>query len=160
MFSNKLLEPWGLTPPWHAGMGKPPGWSAQPARGMFGSLRLPIDQSLTKQLGERIQKITHQDRVKFLNYMFIYAPDFFKNELREKFSQDRPSFVERRLNGRPGPSWNWVIAPGRVFSTSEDFELFIDFMIKHGEDGLSKVPQRHFHKALLVVFFSLFVLPR
>jgi hypothetical protein len=150
---HKLLEPWGLKPPWPVGQGQPKGWAVQPARGMFGSLWIPIDTSLTERLGQRIQKIMHQDRVKFMNYMFVYAPETFKNELREKFDQDQPSFVERQLRGRPRPSWNWVIAPGRVFSTSDDFELFVDFMLKQGEDGYPKYPDDTFTRHYWWSFF-------
>jgi hypothetical protein len=150
---HKLLEPWGLSPPWHAGRGMPDGWSAEPARGMFGSLKLPIDNYMIDGLVERIQLVLHQDRVKFLNYMFIYAPEFFKQELRDKYSQDNPSFAERILRGSPRPSWNWVIAPGRVFSTADDFELFIDFMIKHGENDYPKYPDGTFTKHYWWSFF-------
>jgi len=146
---HKLLEPWGLSPPY----GDSDGWSAEPTRGMFGSLRVPLDKSLQEGLAQRIQLIMHQDRVKFLNYMFIYAPESFKQELRDKFSQDRPSFVERSLRGRPRPSWNWVIAPGRAFSTADDFELFIDFMIKHGENDYPKYPDGTFTKHYWWSFF-------
>ena len=141
---HSLLEPWGLSPPWHKGRGKPTGWITQPARGMFGSLALPVEPSLIDRLAKRIQKVMHQDRVKFYSYMFVYAPLSFREELREKFRQQHPSFNERVLGGRPRPSWNWVIAPGRVFSTAADFELFVDFMIRNGQDGYPKYPDESF----------------
>ena len=150
---HNLLEPWGFAPPWHDGRGAPVGWTSEPARGMFGSLKLPVDSDLIDQLVESIQRIMHQDRVKFLNYMFVYAPESFKQELRSKFSQDEPSFVERVLRGRPRPSWNWVIAPGRVFSTADDFELFVDFIIEKGKNGYPEYPDSTFTKHYWWSFF-------
>jgi hypothetical protein len=85
--------------------------------------------------------------------MSVYSPESFKNELREKFSQDRPSFVERPGRGTPRPSWNWVIAPGRVFSTGEDFEIFLDFMIRHGEDSYPTYPNDSFTRHYWWSFF-------
>ncbi len=58
--------------------------------------------------------------------MFVYSPDSHKEQLREKFSQKAPSFKERTGRGGRVPSWNWIIAPGRVFSSGDDFELFLD----------------------------------
>jgi hypothetical protein len=150
---HTLLEPWGFAPPWHTGRGLPDGWTSEPTRGMFGSLKLPVDSETVDQVAISIQGIMHQDRVKFLNYMFVYAPESFKQELRDKFSQDEPSFVERVLGGRPRPSWNWVIAPGRVFSTADDFELFVDFIIKHGKSGYPEYPDSKFTKHYWWSFF-------
>ena len=150
----KLLEPWGLRPPWHEGYGQPAGWTEQPTRGMFGSLRLPIDEKLTQKLGQRIiDKVRIQDRIKYLNYMFIYAPEFYKQELRDKFSQDTPSFDERTRYRTLRPSWNWVIGPGRVFSSKDDFELFIDFMISHADGGYPAYPDSSFTQHYWWSFF-------
>ena len=150
---HKLMEPWGFSPPWYNGRGVPDGWTFEPSRGMFGSLKLPVDSGLLDQLVESIQRIMHQDRIKFLNYMFIYAPESFKQELRDKFSEENPSFVERVLQGRPRPSWNWVIAPGRVFSSADDFELYVDFIIKHSQNGYPDYPDETFTKHYWWSFF-------
>jgi len=150
----KLMEPWGLKPPWHKGRGRPRDWTEQPTRGMFGSMRLPIEKKLIQRLGQRIiEKTWTQDRVKFLNYMFIYAPDSYKQDLRDKFTKDAPSFHEKTAYGRKRPSWNWVIAPGRVFSTRDDFELFIDFMLSHAEEGYPAYPDSSFTQHYWWSFF-------
>jgi len=150
----KLMEPWGYNPPWHKGRGHPANWSEQPTRGMFGSQRLPFDEELINKLGQRIIRIIRsQDRVKFLNFMFIYAPDSHKKELHDKFSQHAPSFDEDNGYGKIRPSWNWVIGPGRVFSTRNDFELFLDFMIVHSDDGYPAYPDPSFTQHYWWSFF-------
>ena len=150
----KLMEPWGLKPPWHKGRGRPSDWIEQPTIGMFGSMRLPINEKLIQRLGQRIiQKTWTQDRVKFLNYMFIYAPNSYKQELRDKLTQDKPSFNENTGYGRKRPSWNWIIGPGRVFSTRYDFELFIDFMIIHADGGYPAYPDSSFTQHYWWSFF-------
>jgi len=149
----ELMEPWGFNPPWHQGRGRPVDWTEQPTRGMFGSLRLPFDEDLIERLGQVINKVRIQDRVKFLNFMFIYAPDFFKQELQDKFSQHMPSFKERTRYGNRRPSWNWVIGPGRVFSTRNDFELFLDFMIAHSDAGYPAYPDPSFTQHYWWSFF-------
>lgn len=121
----KLMQPWGYSPPWHNAPGVPAGWESEPTRGMFGSEYQQCDALLLNRLAERIEATASPaDRVKYLNYMFLYVPESFKHELREKFSEEAPDFA----------SWNWVIAPGRVFSTRTDIELFIAFMMRvsHG----------------------------
>lgn len=150
----KLMEPWGLKPPWHFGHGLPKNWKEQPTRGMFGSLRLPFARDLMEKLSQRINdKVRTQDRVKFLNYMFIYAPDSYKQELHDKFTQHSPDFKEHTGYGKKRPSWNWVIAPGRVFSTRDDFELFLDFMIDHSDDGYPSYPDSSFTQHYWWSFF-------
>ena len=150
----KLMEPWGQRPPWPRNAGQAENWKKQPTRGMFGSLRLSVDENLTQSLSERINAtVSTQDRVKFLNYMFIYAPDSYKQELRNKFVQRSPSFEEPTGYGRRRPSFNWVIGPGRVFSTKEDFELFIDFIIKHSNDGYPAYPEPSFTQHYWWSFF-------
>ncbi|MFH0960501.1 MAG: hypothetical protein V1897_17575, partial [Pseudomonadota bacterium] len=150
----KLMEPWGLKPPWHQGRGRPMGWNDEPTRGMFGSLKLPIDENLTQSLSQLINDgVKTQDRVKFLNYMFIYAPDSYKKELRGKFAQDSPDFKEHTGYGKKRPSWNWVIGPGRVFSTRDDFELFLDFMIDHSDNGYPAYPDSSFTQHYWWSFF-------
>lgn len=150
----KLMEPWGLKPPWHQGRGRPMSWNEQPTRGMFGSLKLPIDENLTQSLSQRINdRVRTQDRVKFLNYMFIYAPESYKQELRGKFAQHSPAFEEHSGYGKTRPSWNWVIGPGRVFSTSNDFELFLDFIIEHSNDGYPAYPDPSFTQHYWWSFF-------
>lgn len=150
----KLMEPWGMKPPWHEGRGRPRDWTEQPTRGMFGSMKLPSDQNLIQRLGQRItEKTWTQDRVKFLNYMFIYAPNSYKQELRDKLKQNTPSFNENTGYGRKRPSWNWIIGPGRVFSTREDFELFLDFMISHADVGYPAYPDPSFTQHYWWSFF-------
>jgi len=149
----KLMQPWGLKPPWDQGRGRAMSWNEQPTRGMFGSLRLPFDENLTQSLGRRINEIRTQDRVKFLNYMFIYAPESYKQELRGKFAQRSPAFEEHTGSGKKRPSWNWIIGPGRVFSTSNDFELFLDFIIEHSKDGYPAYPEPSFTQHYWWSFF-------
>jgi hypothetical protein len=127
----KLMQPWGFSPPWHAAPGVPKGWKSEPTRGMFGSEYRECDNELLERLVKRIEKTASPgDRVKYLNYMFIYAPESFKQELRDKFSADAPTL----------DSWNWAIAPGRVFSTRADFSLFAEFMIRIAKWGILAFP--------------------
>ena len=150
----KLMEPWGQRPPWPQNGRQAPGWEKQPTRGMFGSLRLSIDGNLTQSLSERINAtVRTQDRVKFLNYMFIYAPRSHKQALRDKFAQDSPDFIEATGAGGRMPSFNWVIGPGRVFSTRDDFELFLDFIIAHSDGGYPAYPNPSFTQHYWWSFF-------
>lgn len=140
----KLMEPWGYSPPWYSGWGAPPGWSNEPTRGMFGSAYIEIERDLVDRLAQRINKVKTQDRVKFLNYMFIYAPESHKEEMRRKFSASNPSLNELNNGGALVPSFNWVIGPGRVFSTREDFIIFMDFMHRHASSGYPDYPNSSF----------------
>lgn len=150
----KLMEPWGLKPPWHRGRGRATNWKTEQTRGMFGSLKLPVDKELIQRLAQLINDTVWMgDKIKFLNYMFIYTSDNFKNQLRDKFVQIKPSFKERTEYGRKRPSWNWVIAPGRVFSTKDDFEIFLDFMISHASEGYPDYPDKTFTQHYWWSFF-------
>ncbi len=83
------------------------------------------------QLAERIANTAnHNDRLKLFNYMFIYAPESYRQELRQRFANPHPI-----IN-----SWNWVIGPGRVFATGEDFSLFVDFMLRVADGGFPAFP--------------------
>lgn len=136
----KLMEPWGLSPPW----GRDAQWVKEPTRGMFGSEYIPGREDVAQQLAQRINKTVHtHDRVKFLNYMFVYAPESFKEELRQKYRAERPDFV----------SWNWVIAPGRVFSVRRDIELFLEFMTRIGHGAYPVYPDASYTKHYWWSFF-------
>jgi len=86
---------------------------------------------MIRQLVERIANTANpNDRLRLFNYMFIYAPNTYKQELRQRFSDPHPII----------DNWNWVIGPGRVFSTREDFSLFVDFMLRVAYGGFPAFP--------------------
>ncbi len=145
----KLMEPWGLISPW----GYTPNWKSEPTRGMFGAEYVPGYEDISEQIAQRINmSIKGLDRVKFLNYMFVYAPVSFKEELRRKYSEERPVFS----NGVGLPSWNWAYAPGRVFSTRADIQLFADFIIRIGKNEYPIYPNGAFTAIYWWSFFRCF----
>ena len=126
-----LMEPWGYSPPWYSGPGVPAGWESEPQRGMFGSQYVDGYQDLVMSLTERISETAKpKHRLKFFNYMFVYAPEAYREALRKQFSIVNPQI----------DSWNWIIAPGRVFSSSEDFSLFVEFMLRISNGGFPAYP--------------------
>ena len=131
----KLMQPWGYSPPWHGARGVPTGWDSEPTRGMFGSEYIARHGDLIQRLVARIESTARtNDRLKLLNYMFVYAPESYRQELREKFSEQDPDF----------DSWNWVIGPGRVFSTRKDFGLFVEFMLRIADGGYPSHPDNSY----------------
>jgi hypothetical protein len=75
------------------------------------------------------------NRHKLLNYMMAYAPEIFLKELREIYAGNGPVNIGGNTN------WNTVFAPGRVFSTTEDVTLFLEYLVRSSaEDSWPQVP--------------------
>ena len=75
--------------------------------------------------------------------MFRYTPESFLEELRDIYSSENP-----RL------SWNTVYGVGRTFYKVEDFELFVDFIIKKSAN--SGYPDYHDAAFAKIFFWSFF----
>lgn len=92
-----------------------------------------------------LSSIRSTDRIKWLSYMFRYCGEGFHSELRSMFSRRRPGI----------DSWNWAYAVGRVFSSSGDFELFLDFLAapEHCRPGFPAYPDRGYTKMYWWSFF-------
>ena len=87
----------------------------------------PEITELAEEIGQIISDTANSDREKhrYLNYMFRYAPESFRDELRHLFSMPNP----------PLNSLNTVFAVGRSFYLSDDFELFLDFFLRKSENS-------------------------
>ncbi len=126
---NKVFDLWGYKTPWGAML-------KESTRGMFGSLYVEDQEilDLSRRLSANIQQ-HHQTnlgkRHEYLNKMFIYTSPEFVQELRDIFSTENPTIT----------SWNTAFAPGRVFSTAVDMEIFLNFLVSScSEDSWPKWP--------------------
>ena len=94
--------------------------------GLFGSVQVNDQEFdlLAKNVGDKIEVLLRNDRnerFRMLNYMYAYAPEDFRAELRVIYSgAGLPSNVK----------WNGAYAPGRVFSSPEDLTLFLKYLVK------------------------------
>ncbi|MAZ61432.1 MAG: hypothetical protein CMG50_04575, partial [Candidatus Marinimicrobia bacterium] len=59
-----------------------------------------------------------------INKMHFYAPEDYREELRNLFNQENPML-----------SWAASFGPGRVFYKKNDFELFVDFIIRKSQNS-------------------------
>lgn len=136
----RVHEPWGFNDPFRGQLG-------EPTRALFGALdeKDPEITALADSIGQMIQnkvRIT-KDRHKYLNYMFRYAPEGFRAELRHLFSIRNPDL-----------NWNTVYAVGRTFYRRDDFELFLDFFLQKSQNsGFPDYPNEDFIPAYFWSFF-------
>ncbi len=136
----RVHEPWGYKDP----IGNP---LREPTRALFGAMEEddPEIAELAHAIGQRILETvrTPRDRHKYLNYMFRYAPEEFREELRRLFSIRNPDI-----------NWNTVYAVGRTFYHRDDFELFLDFFLRKSTDnGFPDYPNEDFIPAYFWSFF-------
>lgn len=119
----KVHEPWGYYDPFRVRL------VDEPTRALFGAMDEddPEITELAEEIGRIISDTARSDgeRQKYLNYMFRYAPDSFRDELRDLFSMPDP----------PLNSWNTVFAVGRSFYLRDDFELFLDFFLRKSKNS-------------------------
>jgi len=117
----RIHEPWGYKNPCGAVL-------RQPTRALFGAMEEtdPEIQTLADSIGNHISATVTgaQSRHKYLNYMFRYAPESFREELREIY-----------LKPNPPLNWNTIYAVGRTFYRRTDYEIFLDFMIRKSESA-------------------------
>jgi hypothetical protein len=98
--------------------------------GLFGTQTIddPEMNELAIAVGKKVSELLHHnnnDRVRYLNYMYSYAPSEFIQELRDIYTADGlPSDVK----------WNGAYAPGRVFSSPEDISLFMNYLVKVSDE--------------------------
>jgi hypothetical protein len=119
----------------------------RPQRAMFGALDEKNDE--IEELAEGMADLIYSfetnnlNRHKYLNYMFRYAPESFRQELRGLFSSDIPDL-----------NWNTVYGVGRVFYNTSDFELFVDFFLNKSEQyGYPAYPDGSYTDKYIWAFF-------
>ncbi len=112
----RIHEPWGYENPCKQPL-------RQPMRALFGAMEEddPEIQNLADAIGQHIiSTVTSaQNRHKYLNYMFRYAPEVFREELREIYRSENPTL-----------NWNTIYAVGRTFFRRTDYEIFLDFLLR------------------------------
>ena len=118
---TRVHEPWGYNDPFGQRLG-------EPTRALFGAMdeNDPEITELAEDIGRIISDTSGSEgeRQKYLNYMFRYAPESFRDELRNLFSMPNPPL-----------NWNTVFAVGRSFYRRSDFELFLDFFLRKSENS-------------------------
>lgn len=136
----RIHEPWGYYTPWKARL-------EEPTRALFGAKEEhddEIDQladGVAARINETVTSV--KDRHKYLNYMFCYAPESFLEELRDKYTAENPDL-----------NWNTVYGVGRTFYKADDYELFLDFLLKKSVNtGYPAYPDESFTKAYFWSFF-------
>lgn len=120
---NKVFDPWGYNDPFGKRLN-------EPTRGMFGPAHIEDEEviRLAEDLAKNIENYhgTNQGkRHEYLNKMFVYTSSEFMHELRGIYSKEKPAI----------DSWNTAFAPGRVFSTSEDMTIFLNFIVSSCNDS-------------------------
>ena len=147
---KKLLEPWGYHWPWMTSKGRMAPTCSQSPRGLFCTASkkdTEIDQ-LAADLAKIIENENPRSRHKFMNYMFVYSPESFKQELRDIFSKSVSQLDPK------GISTNTVYGVGRVFDRAEDVELFFRFIINSsGKYSWPCFPKADYTK---IYFWSVF----
>ena len=138
---HKLHGPWGYNYPWGG------EYLGEPQRAMFGALKENDDEieKLADGISTLIVNNVHstKDRHKYLNYMFRYTPESFLIELRDLYSSENPDL-----------NWNTVYGVGRTFYRKEDFELFVDFLLRKSEiDGYPAYPDKGYVDKYFWAFF-------
>jgi hypothetical protein len=135
-----LHGPWGYFDPWRQPLG-------EPTRAMFGA-HLEEDDEI-QVLSDGVSKLIYdfetniKNRHKYLNYMFRYAPESFREELRNLYSSENPDL-----------NWNTVYGVGRVFYKATDFELFVDFFLNKSEQyGYPAYPDGGYTDKYIWAFF-------
>jgi hypothetical protein len=135
-----LHGPWGYFDPWHQPLG-------EPTRAMFGAYLEEDDE--IQVLSDGVSKLIYdfetniKNRHKYLNYMFRYAPESFREELRNLYSSENPDL-----------NWNTVYGVGRVFYKATDFELFVDFFLNKSEQyGYPAYPDGGYTDKYIWAFF-------
>jgi len=136
----RIHEPWG----WKDPFDKP---LREPTRALFGALdeNDPDIEKLAEQVADKIYATVAAEsaRFKYLNYMFRYAPEKFRKELREVYGQSNPSL-----------NWNSIYAVGRTFYQVEDYELFVDFMLDHSrQNGYPDYPSEAHTRSYFWAYF-------
>ena len=145
----KILVPWGYHWPWNQGQRGSPTCN-QPTRGVFGPNYIKdeeIDQ-LAKELAGIISTKDPKTRHKLLNYMFIYTPESFVQELRNIYSTPVTELPANAINT------NTAYAVGRVFHTPADMELFFKFLINSSNDN--GWPEHPTNAYTMIYFWSVF----
>jgi hypothetical protein len=137
----RVHEPWGYNDPFGNRMHK------EPTRALFGAFleEDPDIQKIANKISKQIYATVQNANVRFkyLNYMFRYAPEKFRDELRSLYAQSKPDL-----------NWNTVYAVGRTFYSLDDFELFVDFLLKHSRaNGYPEYTDESFTK---IYFWSYF----
>ncbi len=141
---ERLLKPWGYRWPWLPPKGKPnPG---QPTRGLLGSNWQDGDENidyLIRRLAKRIDGLSlSEDKIKYLNHLFLYAPTSHLRDIRDKYTRPDPDF---RISVGSLPCWSYGYAPGRLFSSADDFKLFTDWLFEHSQEhGYPTYPHANF----------------
>jgi len=136
----RVHEPWGYEDPFGNQLG-------EPTRALFGAMDEEDSEiwELANAIGQKIQDTVRNiwDRHKYLNYMFRFAPEGFREELRQLYSSKNPDL-----------NWNTVYAVGRTFYKCDDFELFLDFILdKSKKTGFPNYPNEKFIPAYFWSFF-------
>ncbi|MBT3750103.1 MAG: hypothetical protein HOG34_14070, partial [Bacteroidetes bacterium] len=116
-------------------------------RALFGALEEedPEIQALADAIGSHITSTVTgaQNRHKYLNYMFRYAPESFREELREIYRSPNPNL-----------NWNTIYAVGRTFFRRADYEIFLDFLIRKSTN--SGYPANYSSDEIAAMYWSFF----
>ncbi len=138
----KLHSPWG----YYCVCGNK-RLESEPTRAMFGAYKEDDEEidMLAKGISNLIYNFetSTMNRHKYLNYMFHYAPESFLEELREIYSSENPEL-----------NWNTVYGVGRTFYRKEDFELFVDFLLRKSKaNGYPAYPDENYTDKYIWAFF-------
>ena len=147
---KKLLEPWGYHWPWINTRARMAPTCGQPTCGLFSSGYKKDDEidQLSADLAKILENENLLSRHKFMNYMFVYTPESFKQELRDIFSKPISNLRSNDINT------NTAYGVGRVFNQAKDVELFFRFLINSsGKNSWPSFPTSAYTK---VYFWSVF----
>lgn len=136
----RIHEPWGYKNPCGSLL-------REPTRALFGALEEddPEIQELAEAIGRHITTTVKgtQNRHKYLNYMFRYAPESFREELREIYRSPNPTL-----------NWNTIYAVGRTFFLRADYEIFLNFLIRKSTN--SGYPANYSSDEIAAMYWSFF----
>jgi len=139
---HKLHGPWG----YYCACGNK-RLENEPTRAMFGAYKENDDEidTLAKGISNLIYdfETSTMNRHKYLNYMFRYTPESFLDELREIYLSENPVL-----------NWNTVYGVGRTFYKKEDFEIFVDFLLRKSKaNGYPAYPDEKYTDKYIWAFF-------
>jgi hypothetical protein len=116
-------------------------------RAMFGAM-LEEDEDIAlvaKKVSDKIYATVKDNNAKFkyLNHMYRYSPEKYRDELRSIFQKEEP-----QVNS------NTIIAVGYTFHQIADFELFVNFLLNHSHtNGYPDYPSEKHTGSYFWAFF-------
>lgn len=121
---NSRVQFYGTQTPFGTVLNKSKQFLIDPSRGLLGSDYRDNDEEILSVIERLTSEIYRQCKgtpklAKFLNYLYVYAPYQHREDIRSIFREKDAMLVS---------SWNHAYAPGYQFSSSDDFNLFLDWI--------------------------------